>query len=85
MSERLYLISISLIPLTVLLVYAMRYFTAYRQTNAQLANEKAYRELAEKAVSVQTETRDKLASVELTLAELKVRITTVEAILKTVE
>jgi hypothetical protein len=84
MSERLYLISISLIPLTVLLVYAMRYFTAYRQTNAQLANEKAYRELAEKAVSVQTETRDKLASVEVTLAELKARITTVEAILKIV-
>jgi Na+-transporting methylmalonyl-CoA/oxaloacetate decarboxylase gamma subunit len=78
MSERLYLISIGLIPFTVLLVYAMRYFTAYRQTNAQLANEKAYRELAEKAVAVQAETRDKLASVEATLAELKARLKTVE-------
>jgi energy-converting hydrogenase Eha subunit H len=85
MSESLYLSTISVIPITVILVYAMRYFTALRQTNAQLANEKAYRELAEKAVSVQTETRDKLAAVESTLAELRARMSAVETILKTVE
>jgi energy-converting hydrogenase Eha subunit H len=85
MSESLYLSTISVIPITVILVYAMRYFTALRQTNAQLANEKSYRELAEKVVNVQTETRDKLAAVESTLAELRARMSAVETILKTVE
>ena len=85
MSERLYLITIGLVPLTVLLVYAMRYYSAYLQTKTKLANDDAYRELAQNAVKTQTETQERLAAVDTTLQDLKARITKVEAKLKSVE
>jgi hypothetical protein len=43
MSEHLYLLTISLLLGTILLVFGMRYFSAIQQAKARLANDDAYR------------------------------------------
>lgn len=85
MSEHLYILSICLIPGTVLLVFGMRYVSALLQAKARLAHDDAYRQMAEKAVALQSETATALASIQTALTEVKARLTAVEKVLKDVE
>ena len=85
MSEHLYILSICLIPGTVLLVFGMRYVSALLQAKARLAHDDAYRQMAEKTVALQSETATALASIQTALTEVKTRLTAVEKVLKDVE
>jgi hypothetical protein len=85
MSESIYLLSIGLPLGTILLIFAMRYFSAVQQAKARLANDDAYRQLAARAADAQAETAVALSSIDATLADLKSRLASLEKILKEVE
>jgi Tfp pilus assembly protein PilO len=85
MHEHVYLLTIGLPLLTILLVFGMRYYAAVQQAKARLANEGAWRDIAEKAATAQAETASALAAMNTTLVELRSRMAAVEKILKEVE
>jgi len=85
MSASLYIFSICLLPATVLVVFAMRYVSTVLQARARLANEGAYRQIAERAAASQSETAAALTSIQTTLADVRTRLAAVEKILKDVE
>lgn len=84
MSEHLYLLSICLPLVTILLVFGMRYFAAIQQAKARLANDDAYRQIAEKAAAAQSETVAALSAIQASLEDVRSRLTAVEKILKDV-
>jgi hypothetical protein len=63
----------------------MRYFSAVQQAKARLANDDAYRQVAEKAVATQSENATTLASIQSALADVRARLTAIEKVLKEVE
>jgi uncharacterized membrane protein len=85
MAEHLYLLSICLPLGTILLVFGMRYASAVQQAKARLANDDAYRQIAEKAAMAQSETASALSSIQTSLSDVRARLTAVEKILKDVE
>jgi Tfp pilus assembly protein PilO len=85
MSEPLYLLSIGLMFGTVLVIFGMKYFSSARQAQARIAIENSSRELAQKAVTAQSENAASLSAIRAELAEIKTRLTAVEKILKEVE
>jgi hypothetical protein len=63
----------------------MRYFALVQQAKARLANDDAYRQLAESASAAQSRIATSLAAVEADLSDVRVRMAAVETILKAVE
>jgi hypothetical protein len=84
MSDTLFLVTICLILGTILLIFGFKYVSAAFQSRSQLAKENAYRELAEKAVTIQSETGVSLASIGTELSEMKTRLAAIETVLKEV-
>jgi hypothetical protein len=74
-----------LVLVTVLLVFGMKYFSAARAVHARAGSEGAYRELAEKAVSLQAANAASLAAVAADFSEMKARLTAIEKLLREVE
>ena len=70
---------------TILLVFGMKYFSAARRDNARVTREDIYRELAEKAVSVQSASAASVAAVQADFSEMKIRLTAIEKLLREVE
>jgi hypothetical protein len=85
MSESVFLITIILPLITIVAVFGMRSYAAIQQARARLANDNAYRQIAEQSAAAQTETARRLASIDAALGELKTRLATVEKVLKEVE
>ncbi|MBA5688485.1 hypothetical protein [Rugamonas apoptosis] len=85
MSESVFLLTICLPLATIVVVFGMRSYAAIQQAKARLANDNAYRQIAEQAAAAQAETARRLASMDATLSELKSRLATVEKVLKEVE
>jgi hypothetical protein len=85
MSTSIYLLSLCLPLGTLLLIFGMRYFSAVQQAKARLANDDAYRQVAEKAVTTQSENANALASIQSALADVRTRLTAIEKVLKEVE
>jgi hypothetical protein len=85
LSASIYLLTLCLPLGTILLVFGMRYFSAIQQARARLANDDAYRQIAEKAAAAQSETASALSAIQASLAEMKTRLGAVEKILKEVE
>lgn len=85
MTITLYLLTLVLPLTTVLIVFAMRYYANVQQAKARLANDDAYRQLAEGASGAQSRIATSLAAMEANLSELRTRMTAVETILKAVE
>ncbi len=85
MTTTLYLLTLMLPLATILIVFGMRYFAITRQARARLANDEAYRQIAERAVAVQSETATTLSTFQSTLADVRSRLAAVEKILKEVE
>jgi hypothetical protein len=85
MSETIYLLTLCLPLATFLLIFGMRYLSAVLQAKARLANDDAYRQLAEKAAASQAATATALAAIEATLADLRTRVAGVEKVLKEVD
>ncbi len=85
MTTSLYLMTLTLPLATVLTVFGMRYFAAIQQARARLANDDAYRQLAESASATQSRIAASLTVMETSLSDVRTRLTAVETILKAVE
>jgi hypothetical protein len=85
MSESVYLLTICLPLGTVLLVFAMRYFSATQQARVRVAADDALRRIAEKAVAAQAENATALSSIDAALADVRARLAAIEKVLKEVE
>ncbi|USX29418.1 hypothetical protein NHH73_14475 [Oxalobacteraceae bacterium OTU3CINTB1] len=78
MSEPIYLLTIFLLPMTVLLIFGMRFIVQLKQAKLRQQSDNDYRLLAERSVAAQAETA-------AALADLKSRVIAIEKILKEVE
>lgn len=85
MTEDLYLLTIGLPLLTILLVFGMKSFAAIRQAKARLANDDAYRQIAERAAAGQSENALALSAIQAALADVRSRLAAIEKVLKEVE
>jgi hypothetical protein len=85
MTAIFYLLTLCLPLATVLIVFAMRYVSAVQQAKARLANDGAYRQIAEKSAAAQSETAAALSSIQAALADITPRLGAIEKILKEVE
>jgi hypothetical protein len=85
MSIAQYLIFVSPLVVTLLVVFGMKYFAAISQARARLASDELYRALAEKAVTVQAENQATLVTLRAELARVGASLATVEKILQQVE
>ena len=85
MTTILYLLTLVLPLATILIVFGMRSLAAVQQARARLANDDAYRKLAESASAAQSQIATTLAAMETNLTEVRARMAAVESILKAVE
>ena len=85
MTTILYLLTLVLPLATVLIIFGFRYQAEIRQARARLANEDAYRQLAEGMSVAQSQIATRLAAMETNLSDMHTRMSAVETILKTVE
>ena len=85
MTVTLYLLTLVLPLATILIVFGMRYYAIARQAKAQLANDDAYRRLAENASAAQSQIATRLAAMEADLSDVRSRMGAVETILRAVE
>jgi hypothetical protein len=81
----IYLMTLCLPLVTILLVFGMRYVASTQQARARLADESAYRRLAEQATNAGNESARALSTIEAALADVRVRLAAIEHVLKTVE
>jgi hypothetical protein len=80
-----YLIFVSPLVVTIVVVFGMKYFSALFQARARLANDALYRTLAEKAVAAQSENQAALAAIRSDLTRFASSLASVEKILQQVE
>jgi hypothetical protein len=85
MSEFVFFITVALLLGTILIIFAMKYFAAARQSQSRIANEDAYRDLAQKAVAAQSQNAAALSAMNDELSLFNTRLASVEHILKAVE
>jgi uncharacterized membrane protein len=85
MSEYVYLLTICLPLAVILIIFGMRYLSKVQQAKVRIANDDAYRKIAEQAVSTQSETATALAAIQGAMTDVRARLTAVEKILKDVE
>lgn len=85
MSETIYLLTLFALPVTALLIFGMKYYSATQQAKARSAQDDAFRQLAARATATQAETAAALSAISTTLADVTARLAAVEKILKQVE
>jgi hypothetical protein len=85
MSEPIYVTSICFIFGTILIVFAMKYFSAAHQARSKALTDAGYKALAETGISVQSQSATALTALHGELSEIKARLASVEKILKAVE
>lgn len=85
MQPSVYLLTIFLPLGAIIAVFAMKYWSAVQQAKARLANDEAYRQLAEQAAAAQAEAARTLAEIRASLAEVSGRVASIEQVLKQVE
>ena len=85
MSAPIYLTTICLPLLTVLIIFGMRYVSAVLQARARLANDDAYRQLAETAAAAESRNSAALSAIQASLEDVQKRFGAIETLLKTVE
>ena len=84
MSEHVYFLTLGLPLATVLVIFGMKYWSAAHKARAESASADAYRELAAKSAAAQAENAAALAAMQITLADMKGRLASVETMLKEV-
>lgn len=84
MSAVFYLLTLCLPLATILAVFAMRYVSVVLQARARLANDGAYREIAERAIAAQSESAATLAAIHGALADVGPRLAAIETLLRDV-
>lgn len=71
--------------LTVLLVFAMKYWSAARRADLQSASAHHYRALAEQLLALQSASSGQLHALEHQVGDVKAKLTRIETILRDVE
>jgi hypothetical protein len=69
---------------TILVVFAMKYFSAAYQARQKAKGDEAYRAIAQGAAAAQSETAASLSTMKTELAAINTRLSAVEKILKDV-
>lgn len=85
MSENVYLAALFFPAAAAVAIFFMKYVSAIFQARARLAQDEAYRDIANKAVAAQAETVAALGVLGGTLVEMQSRLAALEKILKEVE
>ncbi|MEA3159506.1 MAG: hypothetical protein QOD95_1054 [Gammaproteobacteria bacterium] len=85
MPEYLYLLTILLPLATILLIFGFKYGSAAYQARARVANDTAYRELAQSVATAQSQTASSLAAMQAELMQITTRLAAVVKILQEVE
>ncbi len=85
MATWIYFLTMSLFLGTVLIVFGMKYFSAAFAARARLANDDAYRALAEKALAASSDNQASLTAIQAELAKVSASLAAVEKVLKQVE
>jgi hypothetical protein len=85
MSEPIYIFTLVVVFGTIIAAFAIRYTALTRQAKARLDNDDNYRELAARAAQAQADTAVALGAVNVTLADLRMRVAGLEKVLKEVE
>ena len=85
METAIYLLTLSLIVGTILLVFGMKYVSAAMAARAREASDGAYRTLAERAVTAQSEIQASLSALNAEVSKASASLAAVEKILKQVE
>jgi hypothetical protein len=85
MTTTLYLLTLVLPLGTILIVFSARYYAIVQQAKARLANDEAYRQLAQSASAAHSQIAASLAAIDAGLSDLRSRMAAVETILKAVE
>ena len=85
MTTILYLLTLALPLATILIVFGMRSYSAVQQARARLANDDAYRQLAQSASAAQSQIAASMAAMEANMSDVRIRMAAVETILKAVE
>ena len=85
MTTTLYLLTLTMPLATVLIVFGLRYSAKVHQARARLANDDAYRQIADRAVVAQSDTAATLSALQSTLADVSARMMAVEKILRAVD
>ena len=81
MSTTQYMIFLSPVVLTILVVFGMKYFSAVFQARAKISHDAQYQALAERAAAGQSE----LAAIRIELSRMAVSLAAVEKILHQVD
>ncbi len=84
MSESLYVFTICVPFVTILLVFGMRAVSAAVQARARLADDHAYRQIAQKAAVSGSEVAAALSAIQAAMADVRQRIASIETVLKDV-
>ncbi len=84
MEVPLFILTITLPCATVLMVFAMRYYSAIQQAKARLANDDAYRQIAQTAASAQSTAALSLTAIQAAISDIQTRLTGVEKLLRDV-
>ncbi len=79
-----FLIISILVLVTILLIFAMKYFSAARQARLKIISDNDYRQLAEKAANASAESASALTSLKTRVADIDGRLASVEKVLKDV-
>jgi Tfp pilus assembly protein PilO len=85
MSTLVFLLTLTLPLITIVVVFAMRYFAIMQQAKASLAQQGQYRRLAETAIAAQADSATALAAIQVAMTELRGRLAGIEKVLKDVE
>ena len=81
----LFLLVTIFVLVTILLIFAMKYFSVARQARLKFTSENSYRDLAERAVKAHQGSAAALASLKQSVSEIGARLASVEKVLKDVE
>jgi Tfp pilus assembly protein PilO len=81
----IFLLVTILVLVTIIIVFAMKYFAASRQARLQIASEATYRELAERTAQAQEKSVEILAALKNDMSRIETRLASVEKVLKEVE
>jgi hypothetical protein len=84
MSAPVFFCTIGIFFGTILLVFGMKYVSAAYQARARLANDAAYRDLAQSSATAQSETATSLSGLQSEIAQIKAGLTSVQKMLREV-
>jgi len=85
METWIYFLTIGLFLGTVLIVFGMKYFSAALAARARMANDDAYRALAEKTLAASSDNQASLTAIQAELSRVSASLAAVEKVLKQVE